>query len=80
MSQDRVRVLIAEDEYPVSETICRLLEASGCAVAGLATNGHDEVEIYILEHSEADFTHGTCPDCAKKLYPSHYNAHFGPGV
>jgi AmiR/NasT family two-component response regulator len=34
-----------------------------------------EVEIYILEHSEADFTHGLCPDCAKRLYPSHYRAH-----
>jgi AmiR/NasT family two-component response regulator len=31
-----------------------------------------EVEIYILEHSEADFTHGLCPDCARKLYPSYY--------
>jgi hypothetical protein len=21
------------------------------------------------EHSEAEFSHGTCPGCAKKLYP-----------
>lgn len=28
-----------------------------------------QIEKYIKEHSEADFTHGICPDCAKKLYP-----------
>ncbi len=26
------------------------------------------VETYIHAHSDADFTHGICPDCAKKLY------------
>ncbi len=26
------------------------------------------VETYISEHSAADFSHGICPDCAKKLY------------
>ncbi len=29
----------------------------------------NQIESYIKEHSEADFTHGICPDCAKKLYP-----------
>lgn len=28
-----------------------------------------QVEVYIREHSEADFSHGLCPGCAKKLYP-----------
>jgi PAS domain S-box-containing protein len=27
------------------------------------------IEKFIHEHSEADFTHGICPDCAKVLYP-----------
>ena len=27
------------------------------------------LEDYIGEHSEAEFTHGICPDCAKRLYP-----------
>ncbi len=26
-----------------------------------------QMEIYIHDHSEADFTHGLCPDCEKKL-------------
>lgn len=32
-----------------------------------------QVEVYIQEHSEADFTHSICPDCAKKLYPDIYD-------
>ncbi len=30
------------------------------------------IEQYIDEHSEAEFSHGICPDCARKLYPSAY--------
>lgn len=29
----------------------------------------NQLEIYIRDHSEADFSHGICPDCAKALYP-----------
>jgi PAS domain S-box-containing protein len=29
------------------------------------------IEQYISEHSEANFTHGICPECIKKLYPKH---------
>ena len=28
-----------------------------------------QVETYISAHSDADFTHGICPDCVKRLYP-----------
>lgn len=28
-----------------------------------------QIEVYIRDHSEADFTHSICPDCQKKLYP-----------
>jgi len=27
------------------------------------------VEAYIREHSEAEFSHGICPDCIKKFFP-----------
>ncbi|MEN8614583.1 hypothetical protein ABFB09_04790 [Dehalogenimonas sp. THU2] len=30
------------------------------------------VEKYISTHSEAEFTHGICPECLGKLYPSYY--------
>jgi nitrogen fixation/metabolism regulation signal transduction histidine kinase len=33
-------------------------------------NGYwNQIEEYIRDHSEAEFSHGICPDCAKKLYP-----------
>jgi len=33
----------------------------------------DHVEHYISNHSEAEFSHAICPDCAKKLYPDYYD-------
>ena len=30
-----------------------------------------QVETYISAHSDADFTHGICPDCVKRLYPEY---------
>jgi len=32
----------------------------------------NQLESYIREHSEAEFSHGICPDCAKRLYPEYY--------
>ena len=29
----------------------------------------NQIESYIREHSEAEFSHSICPECAKKLYP-----------
>lgn len=29
----------------------------------------EQLEMYIQDHSDAEFTHGICPDCAKELYP-----------
>ena len=32
--------------------------------------GHwNQVDVYVRDHSEADFSHGICPECAKRLYP-----------
>lgn len=28
-----------------------------------------QIEEYIRDHSEAEFSHGICPECAKRLYP-----------
>ncbi len=30
------------------------------------------IEEYITDRSEADFSHGMCPDCLRKLYPKHF--------
>jgi PAS domain S-box-containing protein len=31
-----------------------------------------QLESYIRDHSEAEFSHGLCPDCARRLYPDLY--------
>jgi CheY-like chemotaxis protein len=36
-----------------------------------------QLEYYISEHSEAEFTHGCCPECMEKLYPEIYVKKFG---
>ena len=30
---------------------------------------YEQLERYITSHSQASFSHGLCPECAKKLYP-----------
>ncbi len=32
----------------------------------------EQVEKYVSEHTDAIFSHGICPDCAKELYPELY--------
>jgi DNA-binding NtrC family response regulator len=33
----------------------------------------EQIEVYIRDRSEADFSHGICPECMKKLYPEYHN-------
>lgn len=43
-----------------------------CAKCKRIRDEHDnwhEIETYISNHSEADFSHSLCPDCARALYP-----------
>jgi PAS domain S-box-containing protein len=32
----------------------------------------NQIEAYIRDHSEADFSHSICPECAKNFYPEFY--------
>ena len=32
----------------------------------------NQIEAYIKDHSDADFSHGICPDCMQQLYPDLY--------
>jgi uncharacterized paraquat-inducible protein A len=32
----------------------------------------NQIESYIKRHSEAEFSHSICPECAKKMYPDLY--------
>ena len=31
----------------------------------------EQVEAYVSRHTDAQFSHGICPDCMSKLYPSY---------
>ncbi|MDM8549091.1 response regulator [Desulfobacterales bacterium HSG2] len=36
-------------------------------------NGYwEQIEVYIRDHSDANFSHSICPECIKKLYPEYY--------
>jgi len=37
-----------------------------------------QMEAYIRDRSEAEFSHGICPDCARKLYPEVFAGKEGP--
>ncbi len=32
-----------------------------------------QVDVYISNHTEAEFTHGICPECLKTLYPDYFD-------
>ena len=34
----------------------------------------NQIEIYIRSHTQAEFSHGLCPECLHKLYPDHENS------
>lgn len=46
---------------------------SSCKKIRDDTGYWQQIECYIREHSEAEFSHGICPDCARRLYPEIFN-------
>jgi PAS domain S-box-containing protein len=44
---------------------------SGCKKIRDDKGYWNQVESYIQKHSEAQFSHGMCPDCIKKFYPDY---------
>ncbi len=34
----------------------------------------NQIDTYVREHTEAEFTHGICPSCAQKLYPDFHHS------
>ncbi len=47
---------------------------SGCLKIRNEKGEYERIEKYVSEHSEAQFSHGLCRDCAKRLYPDAYAA------
>lgn len=66
------RQLIAElrDSLGKVKTLSGLLPI--CASCKKIRDDHGywkQIEAYLSSHSEAEFTHGICPDCAARLFP-----------
>jgi len=59
-----------EDALDRVETLSGLLPiCSSCKKVRDDQGYWNQIEIYIRKHSRASFTHGICPECAKRLYP-----------
>lgn len=56
----RAKIRVLEGFLPICSSCKRICGQDG-------TWFH--LESYIRDHSEADFSHGICPECAKRLYP-----------
>lgn len=64
--------LIAELQAALSKvkTLSGLLPI--CASCKMIRDDHgywSQIEMYIAKHSDAEFTHGICPECINRLYP-----------
>lgn len=56
-------VVVLEGILPICASCKRIRNESG---------EYEQIEKYIAEHSGATFTHGLCPECARKLYPRYF--------
>jgi PleD family two-component response regulator len=79
--QDRLRQANAELERRLAElqtALDQVRTLSGllpiCASCKKIRDDHGywhQVEAYIQDHSDAEFSHGICPECARQLYPDY---------
>jgi len=65
--------------HELQEALAKVKKLSGflpiCASCKKIRNDQGywmQIEAYIRDHSEAEFSHGICPECMKKLYPDYY--------
>jgi len=72
MEEERIRLI---DELQQALSKVKVLSGllpicSSCKRIRDEAGAWHPVEVYVHEHSQADFTHGICPECTKELYPS----------
>lgn len=63
----------------LQETLSKVKVLSGflpiCAACKKIRNdrgGWEQIEVYVRDRTNATFSHGICPDCARELYPAHH--------
>ncbi len=77
MAEMRLEKTVTELRQALTEvkTLSGLLPICSSCKKIRDDNGYwNEVENYIRRHSEAEFSHGICPDCMRKLYPDQYES------
>lgn len=71
-SQDSLGQTVAKLAKSLDEvkTLSGLLPICASCKKVRNDNGYwQQIEVYLTEHSDADFSHGICPECIRKLYP-----------
>lgn len=75
MVQDRTATL-EELNVELEDALCKVKTLSGllpiCASCKKIRDDQgywNQIELFIRDHSFAEFSHGICPECARKLYP-----------
>ncbi len=74
-AEEEREVLISELKNALSEikTLSGMLPiCSSCKKIRNDKGYWQQLEEYLCMHSEAEFSHGICPECARKLYPDLY--------
>ncbi len=72
----RANLEIKETNYRLQEALSEIKELRGiiticsvCRKVKIKDNSWQQLESYISEHTDAQFSHGICKDCRNRLYP-----------
>jgi hypothetical protein len=81
-ASERDKVIIQlQDALVQIKTLTGLLPTcASCKNIRDAEGNWVQMEAYIQKHSDARFSHGICPSCAKKLYPDIYDKLLKPVI
>lgn len=66
---------VVQDITPIKALRGMIPICSHCKQIRDITGGWTQLEAYIQAHSEAYFSHGLCPNCARQHYPTLYELH-----
>jgi C4-dicarboxylate-specific signal transduction histidine kinase len=76
--QEHLEVLVEQRTADLQQALASVKQLSGflpiCASCKKIRDDKgywNQIEEYIRDHSEAEFSHSCCPDCARRLYPEY---------
>ena len=74
----KVKATLVKRNNELQQVLIQIKELKGvlpiCSVCKKIRDDEDswhQLEEYIESHTHAEFTHGICPDCTRKLYPEY---------